>query len=73
MACPTCAPRYCAPSRCYCGHLACEAFATYVQHVVPKTEKVEPVYDDTASAVPVPVAEPSDWDEREGPTWIDNL
>lgn len=72
MACPTCAPRYCAPARCYCGHTDCEARATYVQHVQVKATKAALVYDDTAAA-PVRSAEPSDWDDRDGPTWIDNL
>lgn len=73
MACQPCAPAYCAPARCYCGHPECDAFATFVRHVQPRTEKNGPVYDDTTAAAPVPVVEPSAWDDREGPTWIDNL
>jgi hypothetical protein len=70
MACPTCAPAYCAPLRCYCGHADCDAAATFVSHTTVSTRVV---YDDEAVA-PAPVAaEPSDWDEREGPTWIDSM
>lgn len=73
MACSPCAPTYCAPNRCYCGHAECDAAATFVRHVHPKTEATGPVFDDSAAPAPIPTIEPSAWDEREGPTWIDNL
>lgn len=35
--CPTCATvgrrGYCAPSRCYCGHRECHAYATWVPRI----------------------------------------
>ena len=73
MACSPCAPVYCSPARCYCGHPECDAFATFVRNVQPRTEKNGPVYDDTATAAPVPNSEPTAWDDREGATWLDNL
>lgn len=44
-----------------------------MRHVHPKTEATGPIFDDTAGPAPIPIADPSAWDEREGPTWIDNL
>jgi hypothetical protein len=40
MACAPCAPRYCAPNRCYCGHRECDAYATFVSHT--KSSSTDP-------------------------------
>lgn len=61
--CPKCAPRYCAPARCYCAHEECPAFESWVD----------------IRAIPFRDAEPkknparSSWDNREGETWIDSM
>lgn len=70
MACAECAPRYCAPNRCYCGHDVCDARATFVAHTQVST--TGPVYDDTAASA-APVMVDSTWDDRDESTWIDNL
>ena len=66
--CRTCAEtvrttRYCARSRCYCGHETCPAFESYVDPYA------QPFHD-----APVKVnAHAKSWAEREGATWIDSL
>lgn len=62
--CPQCRhlwPGYCAPLRCYCGHPQCPAFRSYVELEQPKTPTT--VRPATSTA----------WDDRDSPTWIDNL
>lgn len=67
--CPTCraatgTTRYCAPSRCYCGHEDCPAFASWVDpFALPQP---------TDTPAPAP-ATASSWDTREESTWIDKL
>ena len=55
-------PVQCAPNRCYCGHLLCPAYPSYInpreQHAAPVT-----IRQSTNTA----------WAERDSPTWIDNL
>lgn len=66
--CATCAEvtgtkRYCAPARCYCGHEACHAFASYIDlDGIP-----------LADAPTIKRRGRSAWDDREGSTWIDSL
>ena len=44
--CPTCVDEgrrgYCAPGRCYCGHPACHAYASYVDTSLPLSTRPVP-------------------------------
>ena len=53
---------YCAPSRCYCGHESCHAFASWTPLDTPNValiNKSTPARDS--------------WADREESTWIDKL
>ena len=62
--CPTCAdvgkPGYCAPFRCYCGHDACHAFASWEPRVA-------------LNVTSIPARASSAWADREESTWIDKM
>lgn len=56
--------RYCAPTRCYCGHPGCPAFDSWVDlKALAASEQY--------AATPTPRS--STWDDREEATWIDQL
>lgn len=55
---------YCAPARCYCGHPACPAFASWVDlSLVPLADLPAPKKRKQSSS----------WDDRKESTWIDQL
>lgn len=66
--CVTCADetgtkRYCAPSRCYCGHAACPAFDSWIDlKAVQFTDA--PIGTRTRFTT---------WDDRKESTWIDKM
>lgn len=67
--CSTCAEtagtkRYCAPTRCYCGHSTCHAFDSWVDLRARRA---------TTPAEAKPKPGRSAWDTREESTWIDSL
>ena len=68
MSCQTCrdeqptSSRYCAPMRCYCGHPACPAFASYEEPSrLATVTNIKPADERMAAS----------WAEREEPTWLD--
>ena len=67
---PKAAPgRYCPRFACVCGHPTCPAFMSYV----PRREP-EPLPDNVIHLTSHPTEhQPSAWDQRDTPTWIDNL
>lgn len=65
--CPTCDSTgrrgYCAGGRCYCGHPACHAFASYIDLATINT---------SAAPTATPArSKPSRWDQRDHETWLD--
>lgn len=62
MSCRTCAPTYCAPNRCYCGHQECTAYPSWVD-----AQRLAPVTN--ISTTKSRAAE--QWADREEPTWLD--
>ena len=60
--CPECATGYCAPLRCYCGHQACDAYASYIHR---DRIKAEPIAHTAQHA--------QAWNNREEATWLDRL
>ena len=56
--------RYCAPGRCYCGHEACPAFATWVDL------RAQPYRDAETKSNS---HHAKSWASREGASWIDQL
>jgi hypothetical protein len=66
VTCPECATTgrrgYCAPLRCYCGHGACYAFASFVE-LAPLN--VTPIDKRKSRS--------SAWAERTESTWIDQM
>lgn len=68
---PKAAPgRYCARFACVCGHEACPAFQFYIPR-----RKPEPLPDNLLHLTnPIdPHHEPTPWDQRDEPSWIDKL
>lgn len=64
MSCPLCAPRYCAPKRCYCGHQECTAFASYISR-----EDITTNYQQSQESN----AHRASWKNREPDTWLDKM
>lgn len=62
--------RYCARFCCRCGHPPCPAYQSYEPRREPEPLP-ENVIAMTSRATRPPA--PSAWDERDQPTWIDNL
>ncbi|GGL27533.1 hypothetical protein GCM10012283_07150 [Phycicoccus endophyticus] len=74
--CPECATdpkaargRYCPRFACLCGHQSCPAFESYIPRRPP-----EPLPDNVIHLTSYRDKHPpSAWDQRDEPTWIDNL
>lgn len=64
MSCAQCAPKYCAPKRCYCGHRECTAFASYIS-------REDMTIDDQQKQEPN--AHRESWKNREPDTWLDKM
>lgn len=64
MSCTRCAPKYCAPNRCYCGHTECTAFASYVAREDMTLDRRQTREFNAHRA---------SWRDREPDTWLDKM
>jgi hypothetical protein len=69
LTCDTCTQttgttRYCALTRCYCGHTDCPAYESFIDlAALPLTEAPTPTRSKKKTS----------WDDREAATWLDKL
>ena len=69
MSCARCAPGYCAPQRCYCGHAECDSIDSCIPAETIHKRAMAAYLDGEATTSVMKKT----WDEREESTWIDQM